>query len=69
MLDPTNELRFVLREGKRILQQKWTEITVMDTYVKIYFVWRDIPLENDPLPETQGIETYSLHEYRTRDKS
>lgn len=49
---PTSLLRFVERDGKRILQQRWaiTSYTVNDIPLGQVGEWRDIPLrpEDDP---------------------
>jgi hypothetical protein len=50
--EPTHWLRFVEREGKRILQQRWAVTTYDSDWVPtgIHGEWRDVPLrtENDP---------------------
>lgn len=55
---PTNELRFVLRDGRRILQQQWIVVTphankTMPTHIRVtlaerHFEWRDVPLVEEP---------------------
>jgi hypothetical protein len=48
---PTPYLRFVEREGKRILQQRWAVTTYDAMHVAkgVHGVWRDVPfaLETD----------------------
>jgi hypothetical protein len=47
--EPTCLLRFVLRDGKRILQQRWRS-TRYDSDGNCYMgsEWRDVPLEATP---------------------
>lgn len=49
----TNRLRFIVREGKRILQQGWVCV-IEDEYtgrrLKGWEEWRDVPLESEPTP-------------------
>jgi hypothetical protein len=46
---PTMFLRFVMRDGKRILQQKWASQTIdaRGWVVGGTEAWRDIPLEEE----------------------
>lgn len=47
MVTPTAHLRFVEREGKRILQQRWQVTTYYEpahTPADIHREWRDVPL-------------------------
>jgi len=39
----TNELRFVVRYGQRILQQKWKS----DSADRMVIEWRDVPEEKE----------------------
>jgi hypothetical protein len=41
VVKPTVNLRFVMREGKRILQQQWLWLWGGETE------WRDVPLEEE----------------------
>lgn len=41
--DPTNHLRFIERDGKKILQQYWKERFGREVSDE----WRDVPLETD----------------------
>lgn len=44
--EPSAVLRFVERDGKRILQQKW----FVSTLTSHESEWRDIPLESEVTP-------------------
>ena len=45
--EPTIGLRFVEREGKRVLQQKWAETRIGADGQPwgVSYTWRDVPLE------------------------
>jgi hypothetical protein len=51
---PTTQLRFVLRDSKRILQQRWElpyvwTNTQGEPTLEYEYEWRDVPsLDNDP---------------------
>ena len=51
---PTSRLRFVERDSKRILQQRWAVRTYLETTGAIlgeYGEWRDVPLRPEDDPE------------------
>ena len=44
---PTPHLRFVVRDGKRVLQQEWFRV-VYDTTNILHKEWRDVELVIEP---------------------
>lgn len=51
-LEPTTELRFIVQDGHRILQQKWkASATEMRNGRDVLFEqwrWKDVPLDDNP---------------------
>lgn len=47
--EPTNQLKFIIRDGEKILQQLW-HVTSYDPKGRAYHQdgdWQDVPLETD----------------------